>query len=129
MIAIGLLFVRMLCDCFKPRQQLQRRSWCCGINSTFFGSVRHRDRICVGLTVLCSSGSTVGWRVTSNHNSCRRPWLRIRNANNRSKVRVGTTQINGGDRLRVVAKERLPALRGRPTPVASEKSDSFVTVM
>src|SRR5260370_35891236 len=23
MIAIGLLFVRMLCDCFKPRQQLQ----------------------------------------------------------------------------------------------------------
>jgi hypothetical protein len=23
MIAIGLLFVRMLCDCFKPRQQLE----------------------------------------------------------------------------------------------------------
>src|SRR5438876_2052380 len=23
MIAIGLLFIRMLCDCFKPRQQLQ----------------------------------------------------------------------------------------------------------
>src|SRR5260370_35491129 len=23
MIGIGLLFVRMLCDCFKPRQQLQ----------------------------------------------------------------------------------------------------------
>jgi hypothetical protein len=23
MIAVGLLFVRMLCDCFKPRQQLQ----------------------------------------------------------------------------------------------------------
>jgi hypothetical protein len=23
MIAIGRLFVRMLCDCFKPRQQLQ----------------------------------------------------------------------------------------------------------
>ena len=23
MIAIGLLFVRMLCECFKPRQQLQ----------------------------------------------------------------------------------------------------------
>jgi hypothetical protein len=25
MIAIGLLFVRMLCDCFKPRQQLQAK--------------------------------------------------------------------------------------------------------
>jgi len=23
MIAIGLLFIRMLCDCFKPRQQLE----------------------------------------------------------------------------------------------------------
>jgi hypothetical protein len=23
MIAIGLLFVRMLCDCFRPRQQLE----------------------------------------------------------------------------------------------------------
>ena len=23
MIAIGLLFVRLLCDCFKPRQQLE----------------------------------------------------------------------------------------------------------
>jgi uncharacterized membrane-anchored protein YhcB (DUF1043 family) len=23
MITIGLLFVRMLCDCFKPRQQVQ----------------------------------------------------------------------------------------------------------
>jgi hypothetical protein len=39
-----------------------------------------------------ASHSAVGWRVTSNHSSCRRPWPRTRNANNRSKVRVGTTQ-------------------------------------
>jgi hypothetical protein len=59
MIAIGLLFVRMLCDCFKPRQQLQAEILCCGINSTFFGSVRHVDRICVGPIVPYSFGSIV----------------------------------------------------------------------
>ena len=32
MIAIGLLFVRMLCDYFKPRQQLEAEilAWCNG---------------------------------------------------------------------------------------------------
>src|SRR5438094_4011851 len=38
-----------------------------------------------------ASHSAVGRRVTSNHSSCRRPWPRTRNANNRSKVSVGTT--------------------------------------
>jgi hypothetical protein len=45
MIAIGLLFVRMLCDCFRPRQQLE----------AFLGSVRHADRSCVGPIVPYSS--------------------------------------------------------------------------
>jgi hypothetical protein len=54
MIAIGLLFIRLLCDLFKPRQQ--PRSWCCGINSMACSSVRHGDHICGGWTALCSSG-------------------------------------------------------------------------
>jgi hypothetical protein len=63
-----------------------------------------------------ASHSAVGWRVTSNHSSCRRPWPKTRNANNRSKVRVGTTQRS----MAAIAcawfrKECLPALRGRPT--------------
>src|SRR5438270_12377411 len=42
--------------------------------------------------MICrASHSAVGCRVTSNHSSCRRPWPRTRNANKRSKVRVGTT--------------------------------------
>ena len=42
--------------------------------------------------MICrASHSAVGCRVTSNHSSCRRPWPSTRNANNRSKVRVGTT--------------------------------------
>ncbi len=40
-----------------------------------------------------ASHSAVGCRVTSNHSNCRRPWLRNRNANNRSKVSDGTTHI------------------------------------
>src|SRR5450756_1621286 len=32
--------------------------------------------------------SAVGCRVTANHNSCRRPWPRIRNAKNCSKAAV-----------------------------------------
>src|SRR6201997_563430 len=46
-------------------------------------------------SVICrASHSAVGCRVTSNHSNCRRPWLRTRNANNRSKVSVGTTHIS-----------------------------------
>ena len=42
--------------------------------------------------MICrASHSAVGCRVTSNHNTCRRPWPRTRNANKRSKVSVGTT--------------------------------------
>ena len=42
--------------------------------------------------MICrASHSAVGCRVTSNHSSCRRSWLSTKNANNRSKVRVGTT--------------------------------------
>jgi hypothetical protein len=33
MIAIGLLFVRMLCDCFKSRRRLEAEIWHCGISS------------------------------------------------------------------------------------------------
>ena len=38
-----------------------------------------------------ASHLAVGCRVTSNHSSCRRSWPSTRNANNRSKIRVGTT--------------------------------------
>jgi uncharacterized membrane-anchored protein YhcB (DUF1043 family) len=57
MIAIGLLFVRMLCDCLKLRRRLEAE----------IQILRHQlnllqqrtDCICVGSTALCSSGSTV----------------------------------------------------------------------
>ena len=46
-------------------------------------------------SVICrASHSAVGCRVTSNHSNCRRPWPRTKNANNRSKVSVGTTHIS-----------------------------------
>jgi hypothetical protein len=57
MIAIAFLFVRMLCDCFKPRQRCKQKSWSFGISSTSCGSVRHADCIWVGSTALYSSGS------------------------------------------------------------------------
>src|SRR5207248_7269265 len=62
--------------------------------------------------------SAVGCRVTSNDSSCRRPWPKTRNANKRSKVRVGTTHRSmAAIALRVVSKECLPALRRRrPAP-------------
>ena len=61
MIAIGLLFVRILCDCFKSRRRLEAEILICGISSAFFGSVRHAvDCICVGSTALCSFGFIAG---------------------------------------------------------------------
>src|SRR5215831_3411384 len=43
-------------------------------------------------SVICrTSHWAVGCRVTSNHSRFRRSWPSTRNANNRSKVRVGTT--------------------------------------
>jgi hypothetical protein len=40
MIAIGLLFVRMLCDCFKSRRRLEAEIWHCGISSMSCSSAR-----------------------------------------------------------------------------------------
>jgi len=35
----------MLCNCFRPRQQLEAEILVLGINSTFFGGGRHVDRV------------------------------------------------------------------------------------
>jgi len=59
MIAIGLLFVRMLCDCFRPRQQLEAEILVLRHQLNVFGGARHVDRICVGPIVRYSSGSIV----------------------------------------------------------------------
>jgi hypothetical protein len=59
MIAIGLLFVRMLYDCFKSRQRLEAENLVLRISSMFYSSARHIDCICVGLTEPCSFGSIV----------------------------------------------------------------------
>ena len=40
---------------------------------------------------------SVSGSVTSNHSNCRRPWLRTRNANNRSKVRCTEFQPDRSD--------------------------------
>ena len=55
MIAIALLFVRLLYDCFKPRLAgCKPKYWYCGISSTLCSSEHHVDCICVGPTVPCS---------------------------------------------------------------------------
>src|SRR6516225_6988296 len=59
MIAIGLLFVRMLRDYFKSRPQLEAEIVSCDISSTSYSGERHAGRICVGSIVLCSSGCIV----------------------------------------------------------------------
>jgi hypothetical protein len=41
----------MLCDCFKPRQQLQAEMLVLRHQLNVLGSVRHVDRICVGAIV------------------------------------------------------------------------------
>jgi protein-L-isoaspartate O-methyltransferase len=44
---------------------------------------------------LASRGlEVVAVEPSSNHNCCRRPWPRTRNANKRSKVSVGTAHIS-----------------------------------
>ena len=53
MIAIGLLFIRMLCDCFKPRQQLQAEIL---VLRHQLNALRQR---CVGPIVPYSFGSIV----------------------------------------------------------------------
>jgi hypothetical protein len=50
MIAIGLLFVRMLCDCFKSRRRLEAEIL---VLWHQLNVLQH----CVGLIVPCSSGS------------------------------------------------------------------------
>jgi hypothetical protein len=60
MIAIGLLFIRMLCDCFKPRQQLEAEILVLRHQLNVYRSAPHGDRICVGPIVLYSFGSIVG---------------------------------------------------------------------
>jgi hypothetical protein len=43
MIAIAGLFVRLLCDRFKPRQRLEAEILICAINSISCGSAPHAD--------------------------------------------------------------------------------------
>src|SRR4030088_2217636 len=57
MIAIGLLFVRMLCDCFKSRSQLEAEILVLRHQLNVLRSSRRVDSICVGPTVLCSFGT------------------------------------------------------------------------
>jgi hypothetical protein len=129
MIAIGLLFVRMLCDCFKPRQQLQAEILV----------LRHqlnvlRQRAPPRPHLRWADRALFIWlyrRVARDLEPQQLPPAVAQDQKRKQSLKSqGRNHTdNGGDRLRVVAKERLPALRGRPTPVASEKSDSFVTVM
>jgi hypothetical protein len=64
MLSIGVLFVRMLCDFFKPRRGWKPKSWYCGISSMSCSSARRAvDCICVGLTAPYSSGSIVTTRA------------------------------------------------------------------
>ena len=59
MIALGLLVVCLLCDRFKPRQQLEAEILVLPHQLNICSSAREVDRICVGSIVLCSSGSIV----------------------------------------------------------------------
>ena len=59
MIALGLLFVRMLCDYFKPRQQLEAEILVLRHQLSVLQQRRAGDCICVGPIVLCSFGSIV----------------------------------------------------------------------
>jgi hypothetical protein len=52
MIAIGLLFVRILCDCFKSRRRLEVEI----LILRHQLNVLRQDCICVGSTALCSFG-------------------------------------------------------------------------
>ena len=58
MIALGLLFVRLLCDRFKPRRQLEGEILTLR-HQLNFCTAREVDRICGGSIALCSSGSIV----------------------------------------------------------------------
>src|SRR6266436_4180367 len=61
MIAIGLLLVRMVCDYFKSRPQLEAEIVILRhqLNLLQRRAERHAGRICVGSIVLCSSGCIV----------------------------------------------------------------------
>jgi len=59
MIAIGLLFVRMLCDYLKSRPQLEAEIVILRHQPTSYSGERHAGRICVGSIVFCSSGCIV----------------------------------------------------------------------
>jgi hypothetical protein len=67
MIAIGLLFVRMLCDYFKSRPQLEAEIVILRHSSTSYSGERHAGRICVGPIVLCSSGCIVAALVCAEN--------------------------------------------------------------
>ena len=54
--------------------------------------------------------------VTANHSNCRRPCPRTIKANRRSNVRVGTTQIDCRNHIRMVAQEGSPILGWRSLP-------------
>jgi hypothetical protein len=57
MIAIGLLFVGMLCDCFKSRRRLEAEILILRHQLNFFGGVHRAVHYsCVRSTALCSFG-------------------------------------------------------------------------
>jgi hypothetical protein len=66
-------------------------------------------------SVICrASHSAVGCRVTSNHNSCRRPWPRTRKRKQAIKgQRRYNAHIDSGDRLSVILQKSLSSLRRR----------------
>jgi len=75
MLAIGLLFVRMLCDCFKPRPRWKPKSWYCDINSTCCSSARRAvDCICVGSTAPQGRTLHAPDRAVRRHYCAADPW-------------------------------------------------------
>jgi hypothetical protein len=63
MIAIASLFVGFLCDCFKPRQQLEAEILALRHQLNILQHRAHADCICVGLTAPCSFGSIAASRA------------------------------------------------------------------
>jgi hypothetical protein len=56
MIAIALLFVRLLCDCFKSRSRLEAEIVVLRHQLVVFDRARRVDCICVGRIGFCSFG-------------------------------------------------------------------------
>ena len=73
------------------RKLLYRRR---GLSHTLSHSLSHPLTHGNASVIWRANHSAVGCRVTSNHNSCRRPCPTTKKANSRSNVTVGTTHIS-----------------------------------